>query len=113
MSLPGRVATATSLSSRLTTTSSVAGFLRKVFSMPCAQNAQTTTQLPLWDFTNTGSPLIGGRRVSDIARLDAALTEALEFDGCFVVDVQIDRSVLPPFDERVQSVASLFSGEGT
>src|SRR5688572_27352415 len=41
MSASGLVATATSRFSRLTRTSSVAGFLRSVFSMPCAQKPQT------------------------------------------------------------------------
>src|SRR5688572_19508584 len=41
MSASGLVATATSRFSRLTKTSSVAAFLRRVFSMPCAQKPQT------------------------------------------------------------------------
>jgi thiamine pyrophosphate-dependent acetolactate synthase large subunit-like protein len=73
-----------------------------------ALDAQSTTDLPEWDFTRTGSPLIGGRRVTDIGELDGALTEGLAFDGCFVVDVQIDPTVMPPLDERAQSVATLF-----
>ncbi|MDX6719613.1 MAG: hypothetical protein QOJ63_1867 [Solirubrobacteraceae bacterium] len=73
-----------------------------------ALDAQSTTDLPEWDFTCTGSPRIGGRRVTDIGELDDALAEGLAFDGCFVVDVQIDRTVTPPLDERAQSVATLF-----
>src|SRR5689334_19841088 len=41
MSWPSRVDMATSLFSRLTSTSAVAGFLRRVFSMPCAQKPHT------------------------------------------------------------------------
>src|SRR5688572_16770778 len=42
MSASGLVAIATRRSSRLTNTSSVAAFRRSVFSMPCAQNPQTS-----------------------------------------------------------------------
>lgn len=78
-----------------------------------ADHAQTTTQLPRWDFTRTGSPEVRGRRATSLAELADALEEALDVDGCFVVDVQIDRTVVPPFDARAQSVAALFASEGT
>lgn len=74
-----------------------------------ALDAQSTTDLPEWDFTRTGSPLIGGRLVTEIAELDDALTKGLTYDGCFVLDVRIDRAVVPPLDERAQSVATLFA----
>src|SRR5688500_1544694 len=57
MSVPARVATATSLFSRLTTTSSVAGFLRNVFSMPCAQKAQTRPYTFISMVSATAPPL--------------------------------------------------------
>lgn len=72
--------------------------------------AQETTALEPWDFTQTGSARVGGRRVTDPAELGAAMAEALSFDGCFVVDVAIDPSVVPPVGERFDSVDELFGG---
>ncbi|HEX4362911.1 MAG TPA: thiamine pyrophosphate-dependent enzyme [Solirubrobacteraceae bacterium] len=77
-----------------------------------ALGTQSTTDLPEWDFTRTGSPLVGGRRVTDLGELEDALAEGLACDGVFVVDVQIDPDVVPPFDERAQSVATLFVASG-
>lgn len=77
-----------------------------------AFNARETTQLASWDFTRQGSPSIGGRRVSDPAGLDDAVLEALGFDGCFVLDAQIDPTVVAPVGERLDAVARLFGGKG-
>jgi acetolactate synthase-1/2/3 large subunit len=72
--------------------------------------AQATTHLEPWDFTCQGSPKIGGRRVFDEAKLDAALVEALFGEGCFILDVLTDPSVAPPAVKRFDSVAALFRG---
>jgi thiamine pyrophosphate-dependent acetolactate synthase large subunit-like protein len=45
-----------------------------------------TSKLAHWDYTRQGSPLIGGRRVVDLAELDSAISDALAYDGCYVVD---------------------------
>jgi thiamine pyrophosphate-dependent acetolactate synthase large subunit-like protein len=74
-----------------------------------ALGAQSTTHLEPWDFTRQGSTRIGGRRVLELAELDAALTEALSADCCNVVDVQIDPRVAPPVRARLDSVDMLFS----
>jgi thiamine pyrophosphate-dependent acetolactate synthase large subunit-like protein len=73
-----------------------------------ASLAQATTHLAPWDFTRQGSPLVGGRRVFDEAELDGALSEALSWNGCFVVDVQIDPSIAPPIGARLDSADALF-----
>lgn len=78
-----------------------------------APEAQKTTYLTPWDFTKTGSPLVGGRRVSDIAALDDALAEALSSKGCFVVDVLIDPTVVPPVGARFESVREMFEGKSS
>ena len=78
-----------------------------------ASAACATTTLPHWDFTRQGSPTIGGRRVADVAALDGALDEALSYDGCFVVDVQVDTRVMPPVGARLASVTELFRGPVT
>jgi thiamine pyrophosphate-dependent acetolactate synthase large subunit-like protein len=70
--------------------------------------AHATTDLPPWDFTRQGSRQVGGWRVDDLAGLDIALAEALSWDACSIVDVQIDRSVEPPVGERMASVKALF-----
>lgn len=70
--------------------------------------AQATTHLAPWDFTRQGSPLVGGRRVFDEAGLDGALSEGLSWNGCFVVDVQIDPHIEPPIGARLDSAVALF-----
>ena len=72
--------------------------------------AQQTTQLPGWDFTRQGSDRIGARRVLEPGELDDAIREALSFNGPFVVDVQIDRRIVPPVGARFESVAALSGG---
>jgi thiamine pyrophosphate-dependent acetolactate synthase large subunit-like protein len=76
-----------------------------------ASLAQATTHLTPWDFTQHGSPLVGGRRVFDEAELDGALSEALSWNGCFVVDVQIDPGIEPPIGARLDSADALFYDE--
>ena len=73
-----------------------------------AMHAQATTQMAPWDFTRQGSPEVQGRRVLEAAELDDALAAALAFDGCFVVDVQVDASVAAPVGARMDRVATLF-----
>jgi thiamine pyrophosphate-dependent acetolactate synthase large subunit-like protein len=73
-----------------------------------ASLAQATTHLAPWDFTRQGSPLVGGRRVSHEAELDGALSEALSWNGCFVVDVQTDPRIEPPIGARLDSADALF-----
>jgi thiamine pyrophosphate-dependent acetolactate synthase large subunit-like protein len=76
-----------------------------------ASLAQATTHLVPWDFTRQGSPLVGGRRVFDEVELDDALSEALSWNGCFVVDVQIDPRIEPPIGARLDSADALFYDE--
>jgi thiamine pyrophosphate-dependent acetolactate synthase large subunit-like protein len=71
--------------------------------------ALSTTDLPRWDFTRQGSPRIGGRAVEEASELEGTLDEALAFDGCFVVDVDVDPHAMPPVGARLASVAKLFS----
>lgn len=73
-----------------------------------ALHAQATTELPRWDYTQQGSSEIGGRRVSEAAELPGALSAALSWNGCYVIDALIDTSVSPPAGARHASVDALF-----
>jgi len=73
-----------------------------------AKNAQETTHLVPWDFTRQGSLQVGGRRVFDEAELDDAIAAALSFDGCYVVDAEIDPHVEPPVGTRITGADALF-----
>jgi thiamine pyrophosphate-dependent acetolactate synthase large subunit-like protein len=70
-----------------------------------------TTHLEPWDFTQQGSPRVGGRRVYDETELEGALAQALSWDGCFVVDVLIDPRVELPIGARLDSADALFGDE--
>lgn len=69
--------------------------------------AQSTTHLPPWDFTRQGSPLVGGRRVDDLAALDDALADALSSNGAYVIDVLVDPVVIPPLGARLASIDAM------
>jgi thiamine pyrophosphate-dependent acetolactate synthase large subunit-like protein len=73
-----------------------------------AWNAQATTELACWDYTRQGSPEVGGRRVFESSELDSAISDGLSWDGCYVVDVQVDPEVTPPVGTRLDSVDALF-----
>lgn len=73
--------------------------------------AHETTHLPQWDFSRQGSPQVGGWRVDDLAALDGALAEALSWNACAIVDVQIDPSVEPPVGARMASIEALGGDE--
>lgn len=75
-----------------------------------AFGAQKTTLLPDWDFTQTGSDEVGGRRITRDDEIEGALEEALAFDGCFVVDALTDRDVKPPMQSREKSVNAQLGG---
>lgn len=75
-----------------------------------ARRAQATTHLARWNFARVGSPRIGTRRVSRLAKLDGAIAEAVSYDGPFVVDCAIDPSVQPPAGDRFASVAAASAG---
>ena len=75
-----------------------------------AFGAQSTTLLPDWDFTQSGSDQVGGRRITRDDEIAAALEEALAFDGCFIVDALTDRGVKPPMKSRERSVNTLLGG---
>jgi thiamine pyrophosphate-dependent acetolactate synthase large subunit-like protein len=73
-----------------------------------ASLAQATTQLAPWNFAAQGSPRVGGRRAYDATEFDTALAEALTWNGCYVVDVQVDPAVRPPVGARLDSADALF-----
>jgi len=73
-----------------------------------SKNAQETTHLVPWDFTRQGSPQVGGRRVDDEAQLDDAIAAALAFEGCYVIDAEIDPGVAPPVGARIAGADALF-----
>jgi acetolactate synthase-1/2/3 large subunit len=73
-----------------------------------ARTAQEATHLAPWDFTRQGSPQVGGRRVDDEAELDDAIAAALAFEGCYVIDAEIDPDVAPPVGARIAGADALF-----
>jgi thiamine pyrophosphate-dependent acetolactate synthase large subunit-like protein len=73
-----------------------------------AKQAEATTHRPQWDYTRQGSPLVGGRQVSRPSELASAISSAIAWRGCYVVDVLVDRDVSPPAGARHKSVDALF-----
>lgn len=75
-----------------------------------AFRAQSTTLLPDWDFTQSGSDEVGGRRITRDDEIEGALEEALAFNGCFMVDALTDRRIKPPMKSREKSVNTMLGG---